>query len=111
MAAVSILISIILPILIYAEISAESPSWITIAYSATAAGFSLTLTIVFFIVVLICLRRYYYHRKKTSKLNVIKSLRPSVTYKKPEHIYDEIDTQPNLEFGTKKNEAYYSTVK
>ncbi|MCG8626652.1 MAG: hypothetical protein MJE68_32210, partial [Proteobacteria bacterium] len=72
MAAVSIIIIYALPNLICAEISTESPSWNTFAYSATAAGFSLTSTIVFFIVVLICLRRYYYHRKKTSKLNVIK---------------------------------------
>ena len=86
--------------------------WTIIAYSAAAAGFALASTIVFFAVVFCCLRRCY-HRKKTWKLNMIKTLRPSVTYKKPDHIYDEIDydISPKPELGTKKNAAYYSTVK
>ena len=44
---------------------------------------------------------------------MIKTLRPSVTYKKPDHVYDEIDHDipPKPEVGTKKNEAYYSTVR
>ena len=89
---------------------AETPNqdeWITIAYSAAVAGFAVTLIVVF-VFVLCCLCRQCY-RKKTSK-NSIKSLRPSITYKKPDHVYDEIDIQPKQELGTKKNEAYYSTV-
>ena len=83
--------------------------WNTIAYSAPVASLAVFL-IVSFVVVLGCLCRQC-HRKKTSK-NLVKSLRPSVTYKKPDHIYDEIDTvQPKQELGTKKNEAYYSTIR
>ena len=88
---------------------AEAPNedgWIIIAYSTAAAGFAVMAFIV--LVVLCCLCRRC-HRKNTSK-NKIKSLRPSVTYKKPDHFYDEIDIQPKPEVGTKKNEAYYSTV-
>ena len=93
--------------------SAEVPSdsnygWITIVYSAPAAGFALTIIIVVILFVLCCHCRRYY-RKKTS----IKSLHPPVTYKKPDHIYEEIDhdTQPKPQMlGTKKNEAYYCTV-
>ena len=85
-----------------------------IAYSAAAAGFAITSAIVFFIVAVCCLCRCY-HRKKSLRLNMIKTLRPSVitTYKKPDHIYDEIDHDilPKQEMRTKKNEAYYSSVK
>ena len=98
-----------------AGISIEAPNrdqWITIAYSAAAAVVAITSAIVFFIVVVRCLCRYY-HRKKSLRLNMIKTLRPSVTYKKPDHVYDEIDHDilPKQEMRTKKNEAYYSTVK
>ena len=98
--------------LIHSGNSVEAPSGdglIIIAYSAAAAGFGVTL-FVFFIVTILCLCSSY-HRKKNSRLNMIKTLRPSVTYKKPDHFYDEIDIQPKQEIGTKTNEAYYSTVK
>ena len=98
-----------------AGISIETPNqdqWITIAYSAAGAGFAVTSAIVFFVVVVCCLCRCY-HRKKSLRLNMIMTLRPSVTYKKPDHVYDEIDHDilPKQEMRTKKNEAYYSTVK
>ena len=85
--------------------------WIIVAYSAAAASFAIT-SIVFFVVVFCCLCRCY-HQKKNSRLNIIKNLRPSVIYKKPDHVYDEIDhdVPPRQELGTKKNEAYYSIVK
>ena len=98
--------------LTYAGNSVEAPSrdgLITIAFSAAAAGFGVIL-FVFFIVTILCLCRCY-HQKRRSRLIMIKTLRPSVTYKKPDHFYDEIDVQPKQELGTKKNEAYYSTVK
>ena len=85
--------------------------WAIIVYSA--AGFVITSAIVSFQIgcVFCCLCRCC-HRKKTRKLNMIKTLRPSVTYKKPDHVYDEIDHDipPKPDVGTKKNEAYYSTV-
>jgi hypothetical protein len=81
--------------------------WIIIAYSSAAASFAVIIMII--LVVLCCLCRRC-HQKKTSK-NLMKSLRPSVTYKKPDHFYDEIDIHPKPELlGMKKNEAYYSTV-